>query len=108
MKTARFALTESCYLRQAGQEVPVFIGADPAHPVVVVLDADTKERQHLKRLAEDEQPRPETLLPAHAGIVTGGNALTAAQHYSARSALPIEGAAVAAPSGRKGRAADRD
>lgn len=106
-KTARFSLTESCFLRQAGQEVPVLVGADPEHPVVVVLDADTKERKGLKRLADNEQPAPEQLKPAHAGIKIGGNGVSASQHYSmplpAKPALPLEG------SGKKGgRAADRD
>ncbi len=106
MKTARFTLSESCFLRQAGQEVPVYIGAGLEHPVVVVLDADTKERKHLKRLADNEQPQPEVLKPAHAGITTGGNGVNAAQHYSmplpAKPSLPVEG-------GKKaGRAADRD
>ena len=105
-KTDRFQLTEPRYIQQVGEGSPRLIDASPAFPAVVVLDADTKERSHLKKLAEGEAPRAEQLKPAHAGITSGSNSQSAADFYSTPTApaakLPVEGG------GKKGRAADRD
>ena len=107
MKTARFQLTMPCYMQQAGESSPRLVEASSAYPAVVVLDADTKEHGHLKKLADGEAPRAEQLKPAHAGITSGSNSQSAADFYStpttqAASKLPVEGG------GKKGRAADRD
>ena len=108
-KTARFQLTEPRYIQQIGEGSPRLIDASPAYPAVVVLDAATKERGHLKRLADGEEPKAEKLKPAHAGITSGSNSQSAADFYSkpkaeapAAGGLPVEG-------GKKaGRTADRD
>ena len=110
MKTARFSLTQSCYIQQASQSAPAYVGADPQHPVVVVLPADTKEHRHLTRLSDGAEPQPEPApKPAHAGISSANSAQSAATFYGPAKpapvapALPVEG-------GKKGgpRAADKD
>lgn len=108
MKTARFALTQPCFLQQAHQNAPEYVGASPTCPAVVVLPAETKEHKHLKKLAEAEAPKAEVLKPAfaeNAQTPPQSRRLAAADHYSkptdSPAALPVEG-------GKKSRTADKD
>ena len=66
----RYLLKESRYIRQAGQDHPSYVYADPDHPQVITLPDDTQPDKRLVPLADTEEAPllPEKRVPAF-GVV---------------------------------------